>query len=53
VFFVTNHSQNHVGIYIGGGKFIHAPRTGQDVMTSTLDNPYWRKAFARAGSFFN
>jgi cell wall-associated NlpC family hydrolase len=53
VFFVTNHRQNHVGIYIGGGKFIHAPRTGEDVMTSTLDNPYWRKAFARAGSFFN
>lgn len=53
VFFVTRRGQNHVGIYIGRGKFIHAPRTGENVMMSTLDSPYWHKAFARAGSFFD
>lgn len=26
----------HVGIYIGGGKFVHAPAPGQNVKTQTL-----------------
>jgi len=38
---------NHVGIYLGDGRFIHAPRTGKDVMVSTL-NGYWSQRFARA-----
>lgn len=31
---------SHVGIYIGGGEFIHAPHTGTVVQVSTLDG-YW------------
>lgn len=53
VFFDTNGSYGHVGIYVGHGKFIHAPRTGKDVRISTLDNPYWGDALARAGAFLN
>jgi cell wall-associated NlpC family hydrolase len=30
----------HVGIYIGGGRFIHAPHTGTDVQVSSLDGWY-------------
>jgi peptidoglycan DL-endopeptidase CwlO len=28
----------HVGIYIGGGEFVHAPHTGTDVQVSSLDS---------------
>jgi cell wall-associated NlpC family hydrolase len=30
----------HVGIYIGGGQFVHAPHTGDVVKISTLDGSY-------------
>ena len=30
----------HVGLYIGNGRFIHAPHTGTVVSISTLDGPY-------------
>jgi murein DD-endopeptidase len=53
LFFTTGRMQHHVGIYIGHGKFIHAPRAGEDVMISTLDNPYWHAALTRAGRFLN
>lgn len=31
----------HEGMYVGGGKFIHAPRTGEVVKIDSLSNPYW------------
>ena len=30
----------HMGMYIGGGNFIHAPRTGDVVKISSLNEPY-------------
>ncbi len=39
----------HVGIYIGGNRFAHAPSSGKRVGIAYLDNPYWRKHFIRAG----
>jgi murein DD-endopeptidase len=33
----------HVGIYIGDGKFIHAPSSGKSVRSDRLDSPYWKK----------
>jgi len=49
VFFRVRRSRavNHVGIYLGDGRFIHAPRTGRDVTVSTLSG-YWGRSFARA-----
>jgi hypothetical protein len=44
VFFDTDRSKNgpdHVGIYMGGGKFIHAPRPGQGVKISSLAEGYY------------
>jgi hypothetical protein len=32
---------DHVGIYIGGGKFIHAPKTGDVVKVSSLSDSYY------------
>ncbi|MGY4515482.1 C40 family peptidase [Lysobacter sp. HA18] len=49
VFFSTHSSGvDHVGIYIGNGKFLHAPRTGRDVTVSELDTGYWNGKFVQA-----
>ena len=46
VFFNTLSRENsHVGIYIGEGRFIHAPRTGANVRLETLASSYWRQRF--------
>jgi len=34
-------SYDHIGIYIGGGQFIHAPKTGDVVKISELDDSYY------------
>ncbi|MFW6081694.1 MAG: C40 family peptidase, partial [Desulfosalsimonas sp.] len=33
---------SHVGIYIGGDRFIHAPSSGKTVRIDDLNKPYWR-----------
>ncbi|WP_327299901.1 C40 family peptidase [Streptomyces sp. NBC_01197] len=32
---------DHIGIYIGNGMMVHAPRTGQDVRTASLTDAYY------------
>ncbi len=39
---------SHVGIYIGGSRFVHAPSSGKRVRTGSLEDPYWRRHFAGA-----
>ncbi|MEZ0472048.1 C40 family peptidase [Luteimonas salinilitoris] len=39
---------DHVGIYLGNGRFLHAPRTGRDVTVSSLDSGYWSRKFTLA-----
>lgn len=42
VFFRTRGSRvSHVGIYLGNNRFIHAPRTGKAITTSTIEG-YWQ-----------
>jgi cell wall-associated NlpC family hydrolase len=37
----------HVGLYVGEGRFVHAPRTGKNVQLSELNvSGYWRQRFA-------
>ena len=50
LFFRTPKS-NHVGIYLGGGEFIHAPSRGKNVRLSSIHRPYWRRYFTGAGSY--
>jgi cell wall-associated NlpC family hydrolase len=40
---------DHVGIYAGDGRFIHAPSKGAVVTYAYLDDPYYRAHFASAG----
>ncbi|HEX4927112.1 MAG TPA: C40 family peptidase [Burkholderiales bacterium] len=44
IFFDEEGGKNsHVGIYVGGGQFVHAPSSGKRVRRDRLDAPYWRK----------
>jgi cell wall-associated NlpC family hydrolase len=33
----------HAGIYVGDGRFVHAPSTGGEVRLDRLDGPYWSR----------
>jgi len=50
VFFETTSRRriNHVGIYLGGNRFIHST-TSHGVIVGNLDEPYWRRAYSRSG----
>jgi cell wall-associated NlpC family hydrolase len=49
VFFNTlKRTFSHVGIYVGDGKFIHAPRPGGEVRLEDMGFDYWRKRFTGA-----
>lgn len=45
VFFAKGGDVGHVGMYIGNGKFIHAPRTGDVIKISSLDDSYYSQHF--------
>lgn len=36
---------DHIGIYVGEGRFVHAPNAGGTVRLDALDGPYWKKNF--------
>jgi cell wall-associated NlpC family hydrolase len=49
VFFATTGSgPTHVGIAIGGGRFIHAPKSGDVVRVDSLSAAYWASRFVAA-----
>ncbi|HTI95573.1 MAG TPA: C40 family peptidase [Rudaea sp.] len=49
VFFHTHgRSVGHVGIYVGKGRFVHAPNEGGTVRLDYLDAPYWRDHYGGA-----
>jgi len=49
VFFNTlKRTFSHVGIYVGDGKFIHAPRTGALVRVEDMRYAYWSKRYTGA-----
>ena len=48
VFFSSGGPVSHVGIYIGEGRFVHAPSTGGTVRLDHLDGPYWRDHYSGA-----
>lgn len=48
VFFGSGGGVSHVGIYVGEGRFVHAPSTGGTVRLDHLDGPYWRDHYSGA-----
>jgi cell wall-associated NlpC family hydrolase len=48
VFFGSGGNVSHVGIYVGEGRFVHAPSTGGTVRLDHLDGPYWRDHYSGA-----
>lgn len=53
VFFGSSSDKiNHVGIYVGNGKFVHAPKRGDDIKISSLDEKYFAGRFIGAKRYF-
>ncbi|MBJ9977331.1 C40 family peptidase [Pseudomonas sp. S75] len=49
IFFnIKSRQVNHVAIYLGNERFIHAPRTGKRVTIDSLDKPYWQQHYVVA-----
>lgn len=48
VFFGRKGRINHVGIYVGEGRFLHSPSAGKDVRVDTLMSGYWAPRFMQA-----
>jgi len=53
VFFATKGGKRvtHVGMYVGNGQFIHAPRTGKTVRVASLSNSFFKKTYVGARSY--
>lgn len=41
VFFGNHSGIDHVGVYVGQGRFVHAPNSGGTVRLDDIDGPYW------------
>mgnify|MGYP001820011433 CR=1 FL=1 len=48
LFFRIDGKVSHVGMYLGNRRFVHAPSSGRDVTTASLDTDFYRRAFVRA-----
>lgn len=55
VFFSTaGHGRvSHAGIYVGEGRFVHAPSSGGTVRLDSVDSKYWSKAYLQAKRVLN
>jgi cell wall-associated NlpC family hydrolase len=53
VFFrMSGRKVDHVGVYVGEGRFVHAPRRARPVSLESLDDPFYRSRFISAGRFW-
>lgn len=43
---------NHVGIYVGDGKFVHAPRRGEEIRVASIGDSYFEKRYVGARRYF-
>ncbi len=50
VFFATSGGNrvSHAGIYVGEGRFVHAPSSGGTVRLNSLSEAYWQKSYLSA-----
>ena len=52
VFFRRNGVINHVALYLGNGKMLHAPQTGMNVRIDDMERPNWKRRYAGARRAF-
>lgn len=52
-FHIHSRSVDHVGIYAGDGRFVHAPRAGSAVAYGELSSDYYRARYSGAGRFWD
>ncbi len=54
LFFATSggHKVSHAGIYVGDGRFVHAPSSGGTVRLDSLSNSYWQRSYLEAKRVF-
>lgn len=52
VFFNTAGKVTHVGVYIGGDQFIHAPSRGRTISTGSFRSGYFQKNYAGGRVYF-
>ncbi|MEO6103546.1 MAG: C40 family peptidase [Pseudoxanthomonas sp.] len=53
VFFGNGNEVSHVGIYVGEGRFVHAPSSGGTVRLDRLDGSWWRDHYSGARRLLN
>ena len=53
VFFGSGGNVSHVGIYVGEGRFVHAPSSGGTVRLDHLDGSYWRDHYSGSKRVLN
>ena len=49
VFFRDQEKLSHVGIYLGDGRFVHAPSSGDTVRVASIDAPYYQRHLVAVG----
>lgn len=53
VFFSTyRRGASHVGVFIGDGRFVHAPSSGKHVRKDLLKDSYWKRRYLGARRYF-
>ena len=48
LFFQVDGEVSHVGIYMGGGRMVHAPGTGKSVRVDAITANYWAPRYVGA-----
>jgi murein DD-endopeptidase len=51
-FRIDSRKVEHVAIYTGHGRFVHAPQSGRTVETRTLDDAWYRDRLVGAGRLY-
>ncbi len=49
MFFQDQTKLSHVGIYLGHGRFVHAPASGENVTVASLESPYYQQHLVAVG----
>lgn len=49
LFFQDQEKLSHVGIYLGDGRFVHAPSSGDTVRVANIDAPYYQRHLVAVG----